>query len=294
MKSWGAILLCLLFFCAQSIHWAEPLPTLTNVRPSLRLLPPFSKFGTVTSGDFKDFFLEYFVTVNDARVRAAISALDWDDLLLSPGMPKHVPDFTNSLSDASSELGKRWLAAAVAGEVPRNSSASDLSGWSTQQRILFLECLLTHLNGPDAEPFPLPFLKAMDTAYGLTQCANAEIKFRWQSICVRCEAPWIVPHVVAFVTSQGRMKYVRPLYRALRVSRVGARAAVNAFAKHSNMYHPICRKMLQADLDKASKDGAGLDEGPALSALTQHRYFLPVLVGAAVVAIGLILTRSRK
>jgi Leukotriene A4 hydrolase, C-terminal len=45
----------------------------------------------------------------------------------------------------------------------------------------------------------------------------------------------IVPEVVAFVTSQGRMKYVRPLYRALIQSKNGKQAAIDTFQKFKNM-----------------------------------------------------------
>lgn len=253
------------------------------------------KFGTVTSGEFKDYFLEHFTTVVDPKVKRALAALDWDDLLLSPGMPKSVPDFTNSLSVASVELGKKWVAAAVAGTVVQDAFISDINGLVTQQRILFLEFLLEHINQPNVQPFSLDFLRAMDAAYSLTVCANAEIKFRWQSICVRCEAPWIVPHVVAFITSQGRMKYVRPLYRALRNSRVGARKAVEAFKRHGAMYHPICRKMLQQDLNKAAEEDEGIESGGILSVITTSEYFWPVLIGSAVVAVSaMVLLRARK
>ena len=253
------------------------------------------RFGTVTSGEFKDYFMEHFSSVVDAKVKRALAALDWDDLLLSPGMPRSVPDFSNSLSVASVELGKKWVAAAVAGNVVQDAFISDISGWSTQQRILFLEFLLAHISQPEEQPFSLAFLRAMDTAYSLTTCANAEIKFRWQSICVRCEAPWIVPHVVAFITSQGRMKYVRPLYRALRASKVGARKAVEAFARHGAMYHPICRKLLQQAFNKAAEEGEGIESNDILSAITGSDYFWPVLIGSAVVATaGLVFARTRK
>lgn len=46
----------------------------------------------------------------------------------------------------------------------------------------------------------------------------------------------IVPYAVEFVKSQGRMKYVRPLYRALRSSNVGAQAAVDTFEQNKQMY----------------------------------------------------------
>ena len=59
----------------------------------------------------------------------------------------------------------------------------------------------------------------------------------------------ILPLVVSFVTSAGRMKYVRPLYKSLFKSTIGRKTALATFSQHKGMYHPICSKMLARDLD---------------------------------------------
>jgi leukotriene-A4 hydrolase len=93
----------------------------------------------------------------------------------------------------------------------------------------------------------------MDDAYKLTACENSEVKFRWQSLCLLAHAAdpeaasWIVPHVVAFLGAQGRMKFVRPLYRALK-GLSDKSIALDAFGRLKNTYHPIARKMVAADL----------------------------------------------
>ena len=252
------------------------------------------KFGTVTSGEFKDCFVKFFESVTTPKVKTALAALDWDQLLLGPGLPLSVPDFSNSLSVASVDLGRRWVQAAEQGLAngAEGAKAADIAGWSTQQKIIFLEHLLTHLNTSE-KPFPDSFLRALDQAYALTVCSNAEIKFRWQSICIRCEAAWIVPHVAAFISSQGRMKYVRPLYRALLRSSVGASTAAQTFKKHSGMYHSICRKMLQADFKAAGVEVDISGGGAGAQARGLAGLSLPLLVTGAFVAIGLAVSRGR-
>jgi cytochrome b involved in lipid metabolism len=99
----------------------------------------------------------------------------------------------------------------------------------------------------------LHVLEELDGVYSLTGYANAEVKFIWQKLCLDSEAPWIVKHVVDFVTTQGRMKFVRPLYKALRYSKVGAYAAITTFAKYANVYHPICKKMVSKDFAVADE-----------------------------------------
>lgn len=87
----------------------------------------------------------------------------------------------------------------------------------------------------------------MDSLYALTTSRNAEILLRWQCIAVQVECAWVVPSVVDFITSQGRMKYVRPLYRALLRSR-WRQLAVDTFRDNQHRYHPIARKMIAVDM----------------------------------------------
>jgi leukotriene-A4 hydrolase len=44
------------------------------------------------------------------------------------------------------------------------------------------------------------------------------------------------------------MKYLRPLYRALKRSKKGAAVADRTFEANAGKYHPIARKMVAADL----------------------------------------------
>lgn len=52
--------------------------------------------------------------------RETLLSLDWEKLLLSPGMPVHpAPDFTNDLSAAAESLAARWIAAAAVADVSK-------------------------------------------------------------------------------------------------------------------------------------------------------------------------------
>ena len=89
----------------------------------------------------------------------------------------------------------------------------------------------------------------MDGMYNFTASGNAEIRFRWQKLCIRAEMEEIMPHVVNMVLEQGRMKFTRPLYRALYRSTMGKRMAVQTFVENKEIYHPICAKMVARDLE---------------------------------------------
>ncbi|KAG5175679.1 leukotriene A4 hydrolase [Tribonema minus] len=101
-------------------------------------------------------------------------------------------------------------------------------------------------NKPNA--LALEVLRAMDAAYGLSAARNSELAFRWQLLCLRRRADFIVSHVLEFITSQGRMKFTRPLYRELNKRPETASQAVDAFMANADFYHPICRAMVAKDL----------------------------------------------
>lgn len=205
------------------------------------------KFSTVTSGEFRDFFVEYF---NTSEYKSDILNLDWDQILHSPGMPVFTPDFSNSLSVSSKALAKRWIEFAISKTTPSGFTSYDMEGWSTQQILIFLEDLSIHSGENDS--FTDAYLKSLDSMYSLTKCGNSEIKLRWQLICLQCDAEWIIPHVVEFITTQGRMKFVRPLYRALYECENGSSIALDTFEKFSAIYHPIARKMIGSSLKAAA------------------------------------------
>ena len=68
----------------------------------------------------------------------------------------------------------------------------------------------------------------MDAEYGLASTGNSELRFRWTRLCIRAEHASILPSAIQFITSQGRMKFVRPIYRV----RLGGSAVCVALCTH--------------------------------------------------------------
>eukprot|EP00606_Chrysophyceae_sp_TOSAG23-5_P000806 GSChrysophyteH2.ASY1.ANO1.1612.1 assembled CDS len=210
------------------------------------------KFKTVTSGLFKDCFIAWCKDpkhkLTDAQ-KKSVDNVDWDDLFHSPGMPKVVHDFSNSLSDASKQLAAKWLAAIAANNYEGKFSAKDFMNFNTQQKLIFLDEILE-----------------------------------------TCEkSAWILPSAKEFLLKQGRMKFTRPLYRLLAASKMGATLAHETFAEHSMIYHPIARKMVKSDLEKASSKGGASSSssskrGKACCSMGPVRLTHNFVVGAAVTA----------
>ena len=101
--------------------------------------------------------------------------------------------------------------------------------------------------GQQKQTLALP-LQRMDELYALTASRNAEVRLRWQRLCLKLRAEFIVPEVIDFLKSQGRMKFVRPLYRDLYAWEQTRETATSTFQSWAENYHPIARKMLAQDL----------------------------------------------
>ena len=219
-------------------------------------------FSTITSQAFQSFFNEYFTgKVSDEKLQA----IDWEGWLHAPGLPPD-PQFDRTLVNEAELLAKRWVAESDA--MQRQTKQADLSKWDSDQVVMFLQniklqFLTLHPAATTAttstaavdsvSPDTLaPILTALDTQYHFTQSRNAEIRFAWLSLVVWTHLTTLYPAVLAFVTEQGRMKYVRPLYRALYESGgQGRQLAVDTFMEHRSQYHAIARKMVAKDLHVA-------------------------------------------
>ena len=161
---------------------------------------------SICTSDFKSYIFEFFKTQPDGDSKLKIlSSVDWDGWFNTPGMPLVENKFDDSLARVCIRLADQWDAARENHQFPTDEKAFE--SMNSNQKIMFLEKLLLK------EKLPLAILVAMESLYCLTEIKNAEIRFRWQWLCLNAEWESIFPDVVAFITSVGRMKFVRPLYR---------------------------------------------------------------------------------
>lgn len=159
--------------------------------------------------------------------------------------PVVLVDLDNTLRQACVDLAKQWFDAPDAVD-------NDMSSFTTGQRIMFLD-ELTQLQADKPDHLTADVLAAMDDKYKFATGKNAELKFRWYRICLRAGLAATIPGVVEFLRAVGRMKFVRPLFRELLAfGGEGADAATKLFAEHGPSYHPICQKMVSADIAKAT------------------------------------------
>jgi len=205
---------------------------------------------TLTSEDMKQFFLKFFA---DKVSKEKLDTIQWNKWFTNQGMPLVENQFDKTLSTAVEKLVKVWTeagsgisAASCVGKA--DASEADIKGWSSNQICYFLDKFTAEARTLSQQAVSHSLIQNMDKAYSLTTRKNAEIKMRWQMLCLKANYEPIYPHVITFITEQGRMKFVRPLYRTLAAATNGKQLAVDTFTKHANFYHSIARKMIARDL----------------------------------------------
>ena len=111
--------------------------------------------------------------------------------------------------------------------------------------MAFLEQIV--LDNP--EGLPAEKLKAMDETYHFSASKNSEIRMLWLSLGLQSKNEDIFDGVVQFLSEQGRMKFVRPLFRDLaKCSENGRKLALETFVELKSGYHNIAQRQVAKDL----------------------------------------------
>jgi len=193
------------------------------------------QYQSITADQMKEFFLAHFTNVPDLEKK-----IDWDSWFDKPGMPIVKIEFSTKLADAAIALAKKWVEHGGEGTSPE-----DLKDFSTGQTTTFLDQLLVLT---ESKPLSPQTIEAINKHYNFTATKNSEIRLRWYTLCIKAGHEAIFPHVVEFLTEQGRMKFVRSLYRELHKNPAGKKIAEDTFKAHRDSYHSIASRQLAKDL----------------------------------------------
>jgi hypothetical protein len=145
--------------------------------------------------------------------------------LYKPGLPGTAPSFRAAAFEEVEKQAKAWAAGKTAAKDLRSGD------WSTQEWLHFLSVLPAKLTPAR--------MKELDDALGLTRRTNAEVIFQWLLLSARHGYEPAYARLEEFLTSQGRRKFLKPLYEELVKTPEGAKRARRIYAKARPTYHPI-------------------------------------------------------
>jgi len=134
----------------------------------------------------------------------------------------------------------RFAATRAAAEAfVKSGSTQGVSGdWLTVEWLDFLGAL--------PKPLSSGQMAELDRRFGLTARGNSEVLFAWLEHAVAADYEPAFPALEHFLTSQGRRKFLTPLYEQMDARATTHALARRIYAKARPRYHPIAVTTLDA------------------------------------------------
>jgi leukotriene-A4 hydrolase len=144
--------------------------------------------------------------------------------IYEPGVPPNIPVVHSDAFAAVDSQVATWKNGAAAGTL-------NAAKWTTHEWVHFLRAL------PDT--VPANRLADLDNTFHLSSSGNSEILFEWLEIAIRNRYQPAFAALERFLTSQGRRKFVRPLYAELAKSDWGRVMAMKIYRSARPTYHSV-------------------------------------------------------
>lgn len=222
--------------------------------------------GLVGAEKFEGFFRDWIVSHRLKSVRTerfqeffktsfgeeVYEKVDWNGWLHTPGLPpvNVIATADDTLAREARNLAQQWVEVDNKNDGSSAPSAEQFNGLSVDQKVHFLEEVLSR----KPEGLSTSTLAQMRSSYGFENVSNSEIRMAWLTLCLSSKDTTCFPQVADFVSSQGRQKFVRPLYRLMAKSGPeGLAKAQSLFSEHKSYYHGIAVKMITQDLQKITE-----------------------------------------
>lgn len=180
-----------------------------------------------------------------AKINQILSAVDWETWLYKPELAPVPLDFQTDLSKQAVSLALEYI------QLGGKSSPADKDtywNFDSNLKTIFHTTLLENINDVTIEVVAL-----VDSDFQVTADPNPEVKQRWLPLCLslRYDPSYDASH--EFVSSQGRLKYLSPIYQMLQ-NTGQHNLGVQWFDENKDFYHPIAVSSLEATLELDSTD----------------------------------------
>ena len=192
-------------------------------------------FQSITTAGFLADLRQHLLK-GDAQLEQRAKLQQW---LYEPGLPSNAPvPASDALARVEEEV-KAFMAGTPA------SAITAASRWSTQEWQHFLGSLPDRLSATQ--------LADLDRTFALSARGNAEVLFAWLRVAIRNHYTPALPALERFLTSQGRRKFLRPLYEDLMKTDWGQAEARRIYARARPLYHSVSTATLDPIVKGAPK-----------------------------------------
>jgi hypothetical protein len=173
-------------------------------------------------------FIEYL----KASLPDVVRKVNIDEWIHGPGLPADAP---KPHSEAFTRVEAQ--ARAFGGGATADTLKTD--GWTSHERVHFIQSLpvLT----PDR-------MAELDRRFHFSESLNSEVLFVWLEKAIDVRYKDAYPAIERFLTSQGRRKFVKPLFDKLVMHPDDLEFARSIYTKARPAYHPVTRNTIDVIL----------------------------------------------
>lgn len=158
----------------------------------------------------------------DKALEAKIGVEQW---VYQPGIPANAVHITSPRFAAVDAQAAAFAGGGAASAIPAG-------GWTTQEKVRFLNSLPRKLAPAQ--------LADLDRTMGLSATGNSEVRFAWLMLAVANHHDAVLPSLEQFLTTQGRRKFIAPLFKALMAEGAwGQPIARRIYARARPLYHSV-------------------------------------------------------
>lgn len=188
-------------------------------------------YKTCTSQEWKDYLYEYFKSSPEKT--QILNEIDWEMWFHQSGMPTQLAHYDDKLEIECKNIVKKC---ASDGE----HNVDEYHKLKPLQKVILFSLFC------ESDFDENVFIKITDT-YKMTEEHNCEIKFKWLMFGLQLnDKKTAFPGAKQMVIDQGRMKFTRPLFKAMNV--VDRESTVKIFNDQRPFMHPTTAAMVAKDL----------------------------------------------
>lgn len=178
-------------------------------------------------------FVEHF----RSKLPDVAQKVNLDAWIFGPGLPANAP---LPRSEAFARVEQQANAFAAGGPV----SSLNMDGWSSHEKQHFIQSL------PQITP---ERMAELDARFRFSRSGNSEVLSAWLEKSVDTGYRGARPAIERFLTTQGRRKFLRPLYEKLAANSEDLAFARRIYAQARPTYHPVSQATIDEILAKNAR-----------------------------------------
>lgn len=189
------------------------------------------KFTSITTEEFLDFLEEELPGLSEK-----VNAHEW---IYETGLPSNTPTFTSVRLQWILDLSGGW-------KEGKRPSLEAVASWIPEELLIYLQNLPRLMSEEEC--------RWLDNTFKLTGQGNYEILVEWLTIAASSNYAPAFDRIREVLTTVGRMKYIRPLYKALGGHLESSELGREVFAAVKESYHSLTRRVAAEEIQNYPED----------------------------------------